>query len=67
MEKYGVKIMMNFMIIEVCEDYVNLKGKDLILIYMLIWIVGVCVNSIVKKFGIEINFCGGCLMVNEFM
>ncbi|KLD60473.1 hypothetical protein WP50_10105 [Lactiplantibacillus plantarum] len=28
MEKHGVKIMTNSMITEVCEDHVNLKGKD---------------------------------------
>lgn len=67
MEKHGVKIMTNSMITEVCEDHVNLKGKDPIPTYTLIWTAGVRANSIVKKFGIETNPRGGRLMANEFM
>ncbi|KLD60474.1 hypothetical protein WP50_10110 [Lactiplantibacillus plantarum] len=59
MEKHGVKIMTNSMITEVCEDHVNLKGKDPIPTYTLIWTAGVPANSTVKKVGSDTSPRGG--------
>lgn len=55
MEKHGVKIMTNSMITEVCEDHVNLKGKDPIPTYTLIWTAGVRANSIVKSLALKLT------------
>ncbi|MFB9769856.1 NAD(P)/FAD-dependent oxidoreductase [Lactiplantibacillus modestisalitolerans] len=67
MKKHGVEIMTNSMITEVAEDHVNLKDKDPIPTYTLIWTAGVRANSVVKNFGMETNPRGGRLVANQFM
>lgn len=57
---------MNLLIVEVVVDYIKLKDGFEVLMYMLIWIVGVKVIFDVVDFGLEV-VCGSCLVVNEYM
>lgn len=55
--KYNVELLLNVLIVEVVVDYIKLKDGCNILIYILIWIVGVKGIFDVVDFGLEV-VCG---------
>ncbi|MCL1949668.1 MAG: FAD-dependent oxidoreductase [Turicibacter sp.] len=66
MQKEGVEILKNSMIVELKEDAVVLKSGEEVPTHTLIWTAGIKANTDVAKYGMEQGRAGR-LAVNQFM